>query len=391
MIPRLLIPLLLATGAANAQTATTSAAPANLSKVQDVVIYRDETFYSAFPSVVRRADGEVLVAFRRAPERRNFGNAAETHTDPCAQLVLVRSRDEGKTWTQQPQLVFAHPRAGLQDPCMLRLNDGSILCSSYGWALVPRATSTKLKNPARADDFVSIGGVMLKSGDGGTSWSEIALPATPGETYLGPFNEPLPPSNRGAMCQGKDGRVFWVTVMEDRKTKVIGTHLFISSDRGVTWTYSCPVATDEKITFNETSVYETPGGDLVAFMRTENFGDHTVVARSADGGKSFQKWQDAGFMGHPHHALRLPDDRVLLTYGYRHAPYGIRARVLNAECSDFTTAAEIVLRADGGHGDLGYPWSTMVADDRVLVVYYFNENNGPRYIAGTLLRIGAQR
>ena len=36
----------------------------------------------------------------------------------------------------------------------------------------------------------------------------------------------------------------------------------------------------DKVTFNETSIYETPKGDLVAFMRTEDFNDHTAIARS---------------------------------------------------------------------------------------------------------------
>src|SRR5690606_13162415 len=102
------------------------------------------------------------------------------------------------------------------------------------------------------------------------------------------------------------------------------THLMISDDKGTTWKYSCPIALDEKVTFNETSLYETPKGDLVAFMRTADFGDRTCIARSTDGGKTFQNWEDAGFKGHPHYALRLPDNRVLLVYGYRHAPMGIR-------------------------------------------------------------------
>jgi hypothetical protein len=147
------------------------------------------------------------------------------------------------------------------------------------------------------------------------------------------------------------------------------------------------VAADPKVTFNETSLYETPRGDLVAFMRTANFDDRTALARSTDGGRSFEPWQDAGFRGHPHHALRLPDRRVLLVYGYRHPPFGIRARLLDAECRNAATAPELILRDDGGNTDLGYPWAALISKRRVLVVYYFNRADGPRYIAGTILEI----
>jgi hypothetical protein len=137
------------------------------------------------------------------------------------------------------------------------------------------------------------------------------------------------------------------------------------------------------VSFNETSIYETPKGDLVAFVRTEKYDDQTVIARSVDAGKSF-RWEGAGFQGHPHHAVRLPDDRVWLVYGYRHKPFGIRARVLNSECTDAAAAPEIVLRDDGGSGDLGYPWAVVLPGGKVLTTYYFNQENGPRFIAGTV-------
>ena len=40
-----------------------------------LVLYEDPKFYAAFPSIVRRPDGELIVAFRRAPERKQFGEA----------------------------------------------------------------------------------------------------------------------------------------------------------------------------------------------------------------------------------------------------------------------------------------------------------------------------
>ncbi len=366
-----------------------AATNADLRKLENIILYDDARFYSAFPSIVQRPNGELLVAFRRAPERRPFDPSGVTHTDANSHLVLVRSTDLGKTWSREPQLIFAHPFGGSQDPCMVQLRDGSLLCSSYVWAPLPPPAIEKLKQPvARAGSFAFLGGYFMRSRDAGRSWTgPIVPPPCQGDPTLDIFGHPLPAYNRGAMCEGKDGRLYWVVAASSTNSPSrTGTHLLISADQGDTWNYSCPVAVDPKIEFNETSLYETPKGDLVAFLRSEKFNDHTCIARSTNQGRSFQ-WQDAGFQGHPHHALRLPDQRVLLVYGYRHAPFGIRARVLDPECTNAADAEEIILRDDGGNGDLGYPWATMVSRDRVLVVYYFNRANGTRHIAGTYLQI----
>jgi sialidase-1 len=387
----ILLSMLLLTGVVCPMPRSQAAQPgsAAVRKVEDITIYQDDKFYSAFPSIVRRPDGELLVAFRRAPERRALGEAGTSHTDPNSYLVLVRSRDGGRSWSQTPELLYANPFGGSQDPCMVPLRDGSILCSSYGWALLQAEAAAKLKDTARHGNFVFLGGYLLRSKDGGRSWQgPIIPPPTPGEMTLGPFGQPVPAFNRGAMCQGKEGRLYWAVASRTSLAPgKAGVHLMVSSDQGDTWSYSCPVATDAKVGFNETSLYETPSGTLVAFLRTEQSEDHTAVARSTDHGKSFRPWEDAGFQGHPHYALRLPDQRVLLVYGYRHPPFGIRARLLDAECANLTSAPEIVLRDDGGNGDLGYPWATMLSKHSALVVYYFNAGNGTRHIAGTRLAI----
>ncbi len=61
--------------------------------------------------------------------------------------------------------------------------------------------------------------------------------------------------------------------------------------------------------------------------------------------------------------------------------------MLNAECTDFASAPEYVLRDEGGTYDLGYPWAVTLPGNRVLSVYYFNRDNGTRYIAGTIVGI----
>src|SRR5690349_9155275 len=89
-------------------------------KLHDIVIYQDARFHAAFPSVVRRPDGDIIVAFRRAPNRNIFGEAKTNHTDPNSYLVTVRSKD-GVNWQKEPSLLYAHAFGGSQDPCMLQL------------------------------------------------------------------------------------------------------------------------------------------------------------------------------------------------------------------------------------------------------------------------------
>ena len=359
-------------------------------KIRDLVIYEDPKFYAAFPSVVRRPDGEVLVAFRRAPDRRVLGEPRNLHVDPNSYLVAVRSKDGGETWTREPQLLYAHAFGGSQDPCLLQLRDGMLLCASYGWAYIQAEAAAKLKQPLmpnRAGVYF-LGGFLVRSSDGGTTWQgPFYPPHIAPELHVTPHGDPLPAYNRGALCEARDGRLLWVVAATDRlAARKVSNHLLVSRDRGATWDYTAPVAVDDKVGFNEASIHETPRGDLVAFLRTANFDDQACIARSSDGGKTFQ-WQGMGFKGHPLQALRLPDNRVLLAYGYRHPPFGIRARILNAECTDFVSAPELVLRDDGGVTDLGYPWSVALEGKRVLVTYYFNLANRTRHIAGTILEI----
>jgi sialidase-1 len=359
-------------------------------KLRDIVIYRDPMYHAAFPSVIKRRNGELIVAFRRAPDRKIFGEKKTSHVDPNSYLVKVTSKN-GLVWTKEPQLIYAHPFGGSQDPCLLQLRDGTILCTSYGWAFVRPQGVPDLKNPnfQSTEGVIFLGGYVLQSGDGGKSWQgPFYPPHIEPEINYNAYGERLPAYNRGALYEGKDGKIFWAVAASDSNSpKKTSSHLLISGDKGKTWKYSAPIASDEKASFNETSIYETPKGELVAFLRTAGLADQACIARSTDRGKTFEAWERMGFQGHPLHALRLPDKRVLLTYGYRHKPYGIRARILNSECTDYATAPEIILRDDGGTTDIGYPWGVALDKRRVLVTYYFSLNGGPQHIAGTILEI----
>src|SRR5690606_21373616 len=199
------------------------------------------------------------------------------------------------------------------------------LCTSYGWTTVSENMDSFEKPLVLTHGFAFLGGYVLRSLDKGKSWQGPYYPPhAPMAKHYSPFGKKISAYNRGALYETKDGRVLWVVVALD--SSGTSNYLLTSNDKGLTWEYSGVVAKDDKVSFNEASVYETPKGDIIAFMRTANFGDQACIARSTDEGKTFQ-WESMGFKGHPLQALRLPDNRVLIVYGYRHRPYGIRARI----------------------------------------------------------------
>ena len=85
-------------------------------------------------------------------------------------------------------------------------------------------------------------------------------------------------------------------------------------------------------------------------------------------------------------ALQLQSGKVLLSYGYRKEPYGIRIRVCNGELADIDQSEEIILRDDAPNGDLGYPHAIQLDNGEILVSYYISDPDGIRTIALTRLR-----
>lgn len=273
---------------------------------------------------------------------------------------------------------------------MLQLADGSILCMSYGWTPLPEATVNAMKGSGLVHTgFGFLGGYVLRSDDGGRSWKgPFVPPALPDEAGKNVLGVPSPTFNRGEPLQLPDGSILWAVVRADRvDPRLSSVHAVRSADRGETWTYVGPIAKDDKVTFNETSLVRTAKGDILAFLRTDKFDGKLAWTRSTDGGKSFEPWKDGILFGHPFQALRLPDGRIFLVYGHRRPPFGIRAKLLNPDGSDVVEAPEVVLRDDGGGVDLGYPWSVRLPDGRILVAYYINLGNGTRHIAGTILKV----
>lgn len=355
-----------------------------LAIVETMEIYRDH-HYNCFPSVVKREDGTIVAGFRQATDRQ-FAYGGATHVDSTSKAVYVTSSD-GKTWNRQPGIIHDDFFHGVQDPCLNLLSDGTLFATFFMWKVL-EASSVVERKPddhllydrwlGRIDNVYSI-----RSTNGGQSWDEpIALP----------FH---PVALRGNCAELADGSLLAPLYgIEDGTYNVV---IARTEDRGKTWTRHATIPGCDGYHFEEPHLYRTASGKLVAFIRTikkEGEPDRDAdrmplyTAESLDDGKTWSRPVKREFYSpSPFHAVRLASGNVLLSYGHRHKPYGIRAAILDAECGNWDDVQEVVLRDDGSGDDIGYTSGVQLDDGRILIAYYYyDRHKGERYIAGTLCR-----
>ncbi|MBE0652995.1 MAG: exo-alpha-sialidase, partial [Bacteroidales bacterium] len=73
--------------------------------------------------------------------------------------------------------------------------------------------------------------------------------------------------------------------------------------------------------------------------------------------------------GNPPAMVKLEDGRLVVAYGYRDFPQGIRMKV--SKDNGHSWGDEIILRSDGAYWDLGYPRMKVNEDGKIVVMYYY--------------------
>ncbi len=406
-----LSPLGSAARAAAPRSAPRAKGAGSLEKVRDFEVYRSAGHYCGpGPGIVKLPNGELLVAFRRSP----FDQYAHGHPD--VEACLVRSQDGGATWSE-PQVFDFGP---ITNQNLTLLADGTVLCASHGMQLVTESTYRAVRDrggayAANAFELsfrsqgpgglgskptstgyyaVEQGTYVRRSTDRGRTWSQRYWVDIPGIPPVLPGLTP-PLYIRGPVVPLRNGTLALPVYTNDQRGGLQSCRslLVLSRDGGRTWTLAGTIALPKSpLSFDETTVYECPSGKLVAFLRVGHpdraeLKLHTAISR--DGGRTWSKPERRELWGQPFHALPMPSGRVLLTYGYRRDPFGVRARLLDAECENIDGAREFVLRDDGAHGDLGYPSATLLPSGEALVVYYMNtraDSGTARFIAATSVR-----
>ncbi len=367
---------------------------AQLTKVRDFLIYRNERYYCGpGPSAVQLSDGRILVAFRRAYNWVPEGIWGHEH--PSTEGCLTESLDGGHTWSV-PRIFTA---GNITNQNLTLLPDGSLLCITQRSELLPLSVYARmLKEQSnfggrRNEDFGwatgSHGVQVMRSTDEGRSWQ--------GPYFVSPIPDcepllpgwPSPAGLRSSAINLSDGTVgVSVYGFIDRHTEATSVWFMTSSDEGETWAPRGRIAHDPegKDYFNEAGVYQCANGKLVALMRAEKAREKPLhISESTDLGSTWTPPQRQEVRGYPYQAAPMSSGNVLLAYGHRFDPLGVRARLLDAECSDPADAEELVLRDDGKTKDLGYPHVLPLQDGTALVTYYHNDARGVRFVAGSIV------
>lgn len=349
------------------------AAPA--AQILDIrVISQQPHLYHGWPTVARRSNGELWVS---------WSGGRESHVCPFGQVCAMSSRDEGASWTY-PRVLLDGPIDD-RDSGVVETSKGTLLVTTFtSLAYVPyyekKAAFAELKDgrwqtagmsPEQfaawkaaherlADDKErqsELGEWLVRSTDGGKSWS-ARIPTI--------VNSPHGP------IQLRDGRLLYAGKQLWSEEKRIG--VCQSADDGLTWTWLAEIPTREGDAvprgYHELHAVEAGDGTLIAQIRNHNEANksETLQTESKDGGKTWSVPHPIGVWGLPSHLLRLRDGRLLMTYGYRRAPYGNQARI--SQDHGRTWSEPIPVSEDGKGGDLGYPSTVELGDGTLLSVWY---------------------
>ncbi len=347
------------------------------SSVENRIVYQEDGRFAGWPANhgIWSWGDEILVGFERGYFHDNESGHDIDYSKP-AQHMLARSLDAGRTWTLEEP-------AGLQPPPGTKV--ASVLTAASGPPLRDCEGGYDFGDP----DFVITFRMTSHqhgpshyyvSDDRGKSWD--------GPCRLPDFGTPGVAARTDYIVNGpKDMLVFLTAAKRDRREGRV--FCVRTRDGGKSWhfqSYIGPEPLDYAIM--PSSVRLSPASILTA-VRRRNWID---IYRSDNNGETWtlvnQAATDIG--GNPPSMVRLPDGRIVVTYGYRKEPFGIRARF--SEDEGVTWSAPVILREDGGGRDLGYPRTVLRPDGKLMTVYYYNlDAHAERFIGATIWDPGSVR
>lgn len=329
--------------------------------------------YFGWPTVARLDDGTLLVA---------SSGLRSHHICPFGKTVLNVSTDDGRSWS--PPRVIQDSMIDDRDAGLVNLGGGKVLASwfrtdtriylNFGWVPESERQTWLAVFANWTDEQVSalLGSWVMLSHDGGATWSKPVR--APVSTPHGPIRL----RSGDLLYLGKPYGTW-----NDMECALISAAR--SRDDGMTWERlgSVPAAPKtDAANYHEPHAVELPDGRILGVIRVENHAGKTLEGsgftnggmaqtESTDGGRTWSVPRPLSFHGHPPNLLRHSSGLLLLTYGYRQAPYGQRVAFSRDEGA--TWDHDWIIRDDGPDGDLGYPSTVELADGSLFTVCYQKE------------------
>jgi len=299
------------------------------------------------------------------------------HVGP-GQLSISFSRDKGKTWT--PYKIVAEPEGynDKRDPAFGQAKNGDLVIAygvydAYGedFKRSLDKNGKELKDDGPLNYYPM---EVIRSSDGGKSWSKPRqLEYDLGGLYLKPH---------GQMRQLRNGtlvfnaRGFYRREMYERYPQLPqrASYLFWSYDNGISW----PRQTRILYNVTESGFLELDEQHWLAYCRKGSGGGPSQIAHSYDGGHIWQDPETPLPEDDPAKQLRrlpgqptlLPNGKVIMTYGYRIVPFGVRAIVSHDGGKTFDKDIEYVITDSYLLPDCGYPSTVVFPDGTIVTVAY---------------------
>jgi BNR repeat-like domain len=350
-----------------------------------------ETYaYCAHPHMAVAADGAWLLVFNRAPRREIILHPPQ---DPEYRNVLMRSEDEGRTWSA-PAVAPDYNWSGVECAGLTGLRSGRILLNQWRFEWLPLPLAQKLgrrdivmperliagliSSPdigafskfaggasaaARAFPWARGGGetVVHLSDDGGRSF--FASRRIDTGRFSGGYGM------RGALELASGDILLPLSDVPDYRQVFVVR----SPDGGQTWSSPCLVASEAAHEYEEPAGIVLQSGRIVLMLRDNGSRlMHSVF--SDDEGRTWSKPRPTGIAAYPAHLLALPDGRIACVAGRRQPPYGIVLH-LSIDGEDWDPQPTFLID-DLRTKDLGYPTAALRSNGDLVVIYYTQNVDG---------------
>lgn len=370
---------------------------------RNVIIYKAPHTYCSHPCVTKLANGDWLVAFCQSVQRPF--PTIHPPNDPQFVNLICRSRDQGKTW-EQPRVAPNYDWHGVETPGIAQISNGDVLLNQWRFRWYPLELARKLWergqpifvcNPhthrwqpartesdwqehpypyARADD----GAYVHISTDNGCTW-ELTVPID-----IAPYQGAFSPKGAIELRSGD----LLLALGSHEHDPLAASFVVRSTDKGRSWQQPMEAARVPGLIFSEPSVVAVPSGKLLLISREEVTG-YLYQSESPDNGFTWQPVKQLPLWGYPTHPICLSDDRILIVYGRRKVPYGIRGAVSEDEGQNWS--AELIIHDqpyDSLQGlNLGYPSVIEFASGHFFTTYYAEDTDGVTCIHGAYFTLGS--